>query len=66
MILYYLSTKSILNYRHIFSIEGGYSHLHAYSLKNRTSDRTGEAFGSWFTGWTAGSNRFDVGFLVVK
>jgi hypothetical protein len=37
-----------------------------HSLKNRTGDRTGEAFGSQFTGWTAGSNRFDVGFLVVK
>jgi hypothetical protein len=37
-----------------------------HSLKNRTSDRTGEAFGSRFTGWTAGSNRFAVGFLVIK
>jgi hypothetical protein len=37
-----------------------------HSLKNRTSDRTGEAFGSRFTGWTAGSNWFNVGFLVVK
>jgi hypothetical protein len=37
-----------------------------HNLKNRTGDRTGEAFGSRFTGWTAGSNRFDVGFLVVK
>jgi hypothetical protein len=37
-----------------------------HSLKNGIGDRTGEAFGSRFTGWTAGSNRFDVGFLVVK
>jgi hypothetical protein len=37
-----------------------------HSLKNRTGDRTGEAFGLRFIGWTAGSNRFDVGFLVVK
>jgi hypothetical protein len=37
-----------------------------HSLKNWTGDRTGKAFGSQFTGWTAGSNRFDVGFLVVK
>jgi hypothetical protein len=36
------------------------------SFKNQIGDRTGEAFGSRFTGWTAGSNRFDVGFLVVK
>jgi hypothetical protein len=37
-----------------------------HNLKNQTGDRIGEAFGSWFTGWTASSNRFDVGFLVVK
>jgi hypothetical protein len=39
---------------------------HTHSLKNRTGDRTGKAFGSRFTGWTAGSNRFGVGFLVAK
>jgi hypothetical protein len=37
-----------------------------HSLKNRTGDRTDEVFGSRFTGRIAGSNRFDVGFLVVK